>query len=187
MPMYAGLKLHALTRHRILVDSLFSIGLSVSYDRVLDIVSAMGRHICKYYREIGVVCPPQLRKGLFVTTDIDNIDHNPSSATSVGALHATSLSMFQNIFTRTPPNENFSPECLSNNSSEDLKLPLSYTEIVPQDIRTSKVYPPPISESVTSKMGMQCDVMKPWNPEFEWFDFVEKHWMENITSDSKLS
>ena len=43
----------------------------------------------------GVVCPPEQRKGLFTTSAIDNIDHNPSSTTSTTSFHGTSISLFQ--------------------------------------------------------------------------------------------
>ena len=42
-------------------------GISISYDRVL---------------VDGVVCPPILRKGLFTTSAMDNIDHNPTATVS---------------------------------------------------------------------------------------------------------
>ena len=78
VPVFVGLKVYALTRKRQLIDALFSFGLSDSYDRVMDIVTTMGNHISKYYDDIGVVCPPQLRNATFTTGAVDNIDHNPS-------------------------------------------------------------------------------------------------------------
>ena len=36
-----------------------------------------------------VVCPPKLRQGLFTTGAVDNIDHNPSSATAKDSFHGT--------------------------------------------------------------------------------------------------
>ena len=41
------------------------------------------------------VCPPSLRKGLFTTAQVDNIDHNPSSSTAITSFHGTAISVFQ--------------------------------------------------------------------------------------------
>jgi hypothetical protein len=72
--------------------SNFILGLSVSYDRVLAISTALGNHATDRYHEEGLVCPPQLRSHIFTTSAVDNIDHNPSSNTSQGSLHGTGIS-----------------------------------------------------------------------------------------------
>ena len=48
------------------------------------------------YESKGVVCPLVLRKNLFTTAAVDNLENNPSSTTAQGALHGTSISLFQN-------------------------------------------------------------------------------------------
>ena len=53
----------------------------MSYDRVLDINAEIGDAAVSKYTRGGVVCPPELRKGLFTTSAMDNIDHNPSATT----------------------------------------------------------------------------------------------------------
>ena len=84
-----------------LVDTLFHLGLSISYDRVLDISMDMAISASQQYDSEGVVCPLNLRKNLFTTAAIDNIDHNPSSTTSYGAFHGTGISLFQNRVTQS--------------------------------------------------------------------------------------
>ena len=44
------------------------------------------------YLEEGVVCPSILRKRLFTTAAMDNIDHNPTSTTATTSFHGTSIS-----------------------------------------------------------------------------------------------
>lgn len=95
LPLYVGLKVHSLTRQRDLIDTLFALGISESYSKVMDTISALGNNISEFYQSISVVCPPQLQTGLFVTAAADNIDHNPSSTTSTGSFHGTGLSLFQ--------------------------------------------------------------------------------------------
>ena len=55
-------------------------GLSIPYKRVLDISAQLGDAVVSRYNEEGVVCPPELRTGVFCTSAMDNIDHNPTSA-----------------------------------------------------------------------------------------------------------
>ena len=74
VPIYVGLTVHARSRKRDLIDTLFDLGLSISYDRVMEISTAMNNRICEQYHSDHVVCPPNLQQGLFVTAAIDNID-----------------------------------------------------------------------------------------------------------------
>ena len=81
-PVYIGLSVFAKTRKKYLVELLHENGISVSYDRVLEISAQLGEAILTQYTEDGVVCPPVLRKGLFTTSAMDNIDHNPTATTA---------------------------------------------------------------------------------------------------------
>ena len=74
--------LHAKTRSRELVQDLFKLGLSISYDRVLSISTNIGNSVCHQYEQDGVICPANICKGLFTTAAVDNINHNPSLTTA---------------------------------------------------------------------------------------------------------
>lgn len=87
--------LHTKTRKRALVDTLFDLGLCISYDRVLDISTGLGNKVCNHYEVEKAVCPPQLKGGLFTTGAVDNIDHNPSSTSTHDSFHGTGISLFQ--------------------------------------------------------------------------------------------
>jgi len=54
------------------VDSLYELGLSISYDQVLEISSDLGNKICLHYMREKAICPPKLKHGLFMTTAVDN-------------------------------------------------------------------------------------------------------------------
>ena len=41
----------------------------------------LGDHVCEGYGK-GVVCDKKLKRGLIITGEVDNIDHDPSSGTS---------------------------------------------------------------------------------------------------------
>ena len=96
LAVYLGLLLHSQTRQKNLIDKLYSLGLSISYERVLEIETATGNKICKRFELEKTVCPPTLRKGFFTYGAIDNINHNPSSSTSQSSFHGTGISLFQN-------------------------------------------------------------------------------------------
>ena len=77
LPVYIRMIIHGHTRKRELVDILFHLGLSISYDRVLDISVDMAIAAAQQYESDEVVCPLILRKNLFTTAAVDNVDHNP--------------------------------------------------------------------------------------------------------------
>ena len=67
-------------------------GISISYDRVLEVSAQLGDAAVAKYVEDGVVCQPDLRSGLFTTAAMDNIDHNPTATTATSSFHGTSIS-----------------------------------------------------------------------------------------------
>ena len=72
--------------------------MSISYDRVLEISGQLGDATVSKYVEEGVVCPPVLRKGLFIIAVMANIGHNPSGTTATTSFHGTSISVFDVFF-----------------------------------------------------------------------------------------
>ena len=131
LSIYLGIMLQTKTRKRELVDTLFNLGLCISYDRVLNISTDLGDKICYHYEQEKAVCPPQLKGGLFTTAAVDNIDHNPSSTTSRDSFHGTGISLFQH------PDENCTGtqrEVIAiQDDSNPVKsnLPESYTSVPP--------------------------------------------------------
>lgn len=95
LPIYAGLKIHAETRNRGLIDTMNKMGLSISYDRVMSISTDAANSVCARFKQDGVVCPPKLRRNLFTTGALDNIDHNPSATTAKDSFHGTAISLTQ--------------------------------------------------------------------------------------------
>ena len=100
VPVYVGLLVHAVTRKKTLVDKLYRLGLSISYDRVMQISADLGNGVIAQYEEEGVVCPSKLKKSLFTTGSVDNIDHNTSSHTAKDSFHGTAISL-----TKHPTND----------------------------------------------------------------------------------
>ena len=77
------------------MDDFFKLGLSVLYDRVLSVSTDIGNIICRKFQEENLVCPAKLRKGIFTTTAVDNIDHNSSSNTTRESFYGTAGAKMQ--------------------------------------------------------------------------------------------
>ena len=58
----------------------------------------MGNDISELYKSECVVCPRQLRRGVFTTATYDNIAHNPSPNTAL----RTAISLFQHSYHTNP-------------------------------------------------------------------------------------
>ena len=93
LTLYVALKIHAVTRKRMLVDALFNLGMCVSYSRLLQLTSDLGNGVCDQFALDGVVCPPKMCSGLFTVAAADNIDYNPSAATAKDSFHGTGISL----------------------------------------------------------------------------------------------
>ena len=70
-------------------------GLSISYDRVLEIENELATAVCQDIEKNGAVVPTQVRKELFAMGALDNNNHYTSSTTAKGSFHGTSISPFQ--------------------------------------------------------------------------------------------
>ena len=64
-----------------MIETFAKLGLSVSYDRVIEVDRLLEQNQCKQFKNDDVVCPSR-RNGILTVGAIDNIDHNPSSTTS---------------------------------------------------------------------------------------------------------
>ena len=129
LPVKIGLLIHAVTRKKYLINKIAADGLCINYQRVEELQSNITEKICTKYNE-GLVCPPQLTKGLFTITAIDNIDHNPSSTTATSSFHGTTISVFQ----KSPKdvNDKFIFKFIDDETQQHYKaLPEYYTNILP--------------------------------------------------------
>ena len=54
----------------------------MAYSHLLQLASNLGKGVCHHSTLDGDVCPPKMRSGLFTVTAADNIEYNPSAATT---------------------------------------------------------------------------------------------------------
>ena len=74
LPIYIGLNIHQQTRCKKLIMQLYCMGISISYDRILDLEDKIAASVCEQCDEDGVVSPIYLMKQLFTVCAIDNLD-----------------------------------------------------------------------------------------------------------------
>lgn len=150
LPLYLSLKIHAVTRSRGLVDTIYSLGMCVSYDRMLHLSSDIANGVCQRFRIEDVVCPPKLRQGLFTTGAVDNIDHNPSSATAKDSFHGTGISLFQHPTHEHAGIDRGVPVLIQSSfSTKSVEpLPSSYTSVPPAALKAQNFIAPAVKGPV---------------------------------------
>ena len=138
-----------------LIDILYDKGLSVSYDRVLQISTEETNRVINNFENEGLVCPTVLRDGLFTTGNLDNIDHNPSSSSSKDSFHGTALSVTQHV---THDNSGIPREHLNTESHSQLKsikpLPEMYSTVPPTSFPCSAISPPSSDEQAIPRFSI---------------------------------
>ena len=95
LPIYTALKIHGTTRDKSLIETLYRLGMCISYDRLLSISTYITNSVIDMYDKDGVICPSKLRGGIFTTAALDNIDYNPSSTSAQDSFHGTAISLVQ--------------------------------------------------------------------------------------------
>ena len=129
-PVKIGLLIHSATRKKSLINELANDGLSINYQRVMEIQEDITQYLCTKYNREALVCPPQLKQGLFTITSINNIDHIPSSATASSSFHGTTISVFQNVTSEKC--KDITLKLNTDINQEIFKtLPVYYTNIFP--------------------------------------------------------
>ena len=187
LPTYVGLLLHAETRKRGLVDKLCDLGLSISYNRVLEISTEMGNKVAVRFQAENVVCPSNLKLKLFTTSAVDNIDHNPSSSTATGSLHGTAISLFQHATKENHGQERAPVQPSFDHPTRSIApLPKQYAEVPPlQPWKTNPPFP-----STTVKADDFQSLMVDLSDEKKWLEQVKnvlEHNSQNEIQESNLS
>ena len=159
------------TRSRDLVDTFYGLGLSISYDRVLAISTDLGNSVCQRYEREQLVCPIALRKGLFTTAAVNNIDHNPSATTSKDSFHGTGISLFQHPSARLPGEERepVALDLIPSNGKTVSQLPETYTNVQPVVLPKKD---PSVPENHADAKGDLNALISATKEEFQWLETV---------------
>ena len=183
LPIYISLKVHCETRKRGLVEMLHSLGLGISYSRVLSISTDIANSVCQKFEAEGLVFPPKMIPGLFTVGAVDNIDHNPSSTTARDSFHGTSISLMQDRQEDSEAEEHPTPliqQPVLGKLGTISPLPASYTSVHPVALPHKEVSIPPCDVSV--KPTVRPETRK-YKSESEWLkhckDVVEDGGVDN--------
>ena len=141
VPIYLGLKMHAETRKQEIVDCLYHLGLSISYDRVMAISTDIANSVCAKFTREGVVVPPGLTTNVFTVGMMDNIDHNPSSTTAPDSFHGTSISMVQHTSESDKKPELLAVDSTVQGTRSVQPLPNTYTLVAPLERKREVLIP----------------------------------------------
>lgn len=116
-PLYVGLKLLGNDRNKGLIKTFHELGMSVSYDRVMDVRRSLACAMSRQFAEDGVVVPSNMKRGVFTTGGVDNID-----VSGQFELHGTAISLINHV---THDNMGIDPPPLTLEGSEgtSIKLP----------------------------------------------------------------
>ena len=184
LPTYVGLLLHAETRKRGLVDKLCDLGLSISYNRVLEISTEMGNKVAARFQAENVVCPFNLKLKLFTTSAVDNIDHNPSSSTATDSLHGTAISLFQNATKENHGQERAPVQPSFDHPTRSIApLPKQYAEV--PSVQPWKTNPP--FHSTTVKADDFQSLMVDLSDEKKWLEHVKNVLEDNSQNEIQES
>ena len=189
LPLYIGLLIHTKTRKRDLVDVLFQHGLSVSYDRVLQASTDEANRVLKHFKRDGVVCPTNLRNGLFTTGNLDNIDHNPSATSARSSFHGTAISLTQHV-TKNDSSSIRHREGITENEKTNEKqsksfseLPATYTDVPPAAFPSDHPIPKKPKGHITPNVsfGMQ-------EKDRQWLSFLNSlHENDQFSNEINIS
>jgi hypothetical protein len=170
LPLYIGMKIHTETRSKKLIGQLFDLGLSVSYDRVLQLESQLATAVCENFMNKGTVVPAQLRHGLFTVGALDNLDHNPSSTSAKGSFHGTGISLFQFPGISHVGEKQDDIRLPSPDAKKNHQLPDSFTTVPAVVLKTAKVSVPPQPNASAPEYG-----------QFAAAQGKEENWLKHAT------
>ena len=179
LPVHIGLLIHSQTWQSNLVSDLYNLGLSISYERVLEMENLTANAICEQFKADRVVCPPKLRKNIFTTAVYDSIDHNPSSTTAKEAFHGTGISVFQHPDYNNLGTEREKIPYNNSLSEESVELPGENTTLFPACFLKNEILVPEINVWNPKDSTFTAEIMK---LEMEWLNRV----FENIEHNDSL-
>ena len=184
LPIYLSLKVHAETRKKELVDTLSSMGMGISYKRLITISSQVGNAVIKRFENDGVVVPTSMMKGAFTVGVVDNIDHNPSSTTASDSFHGTGISLIQYKGAEDDGQQQPVPVFDPNDKSKGIPpLPEKYTTVLPATVSSSELCLPKFDGPHKPEILPE---VRNHQEEYGWLETVCKRLGNTPTKDTSM-
>ena len=89
--------MHMYARSKQLIIKIYELGISFSYDRILQVENEVPTGICEKMKKKSVVCSVELFQGLFTIGVLNNLDLNHENTTAKGFFHGKDISLFQSL------------------------------------------------------------------------------------------
>lgn len=147
LPLYIDLKIHTETRSRKAVTQLYDLGLSVSYERVLQLQNQLATAVCEKLQDRDIVVPGPFRHRLFTVSAVDNLDHNTTSTTAKGSFQDTGISLFQFPASNYLGEKQNDIRLPASDAKKNQKLPDSYTTVQAVVLKTAKLSVPHLAKA----------------------------------------
>ena len=130
------------------------------------------------------MCWTCLRKGLFSVGALDNLDHDPSSTTSVSSFHGTGISVFQ-FPTESQPGERRPPLLIPPTGTEQHALPEHFANVPQVELKTNSISVP---EYVSTSSLQKIDIEAAMQAEGQWvIHAVSKLDKETVSTEDSLA
>lgn len=100
-------------------------GISVSYNRIMEVKRSVARAVCARHTQDGVVLPTNSRLNVFTTHNVDNIDSKAKGNFSLDEFHGYALSVTNHLSHKNPGVKR-TPIKLDPSDKSTPKLPDSY-------------------------------------------------------------
>ena len=95
--VYVAQMIHFKAHNLNVISNTSKLGMCISQQRFIQLSAGMGNTVIDMNKKEGVVLPTNLRKGLFSTASVDNIDVATKSSSAVTSLHGTAASINQHM------------------------------------------------------------------------------------------
>ncbi|KAL8561604.1 hypothetical protein ACOMHN_024839 [Nucella lapillus] len=145
-PLYHGLKLHGNGRDKKQIGIHHEQGISVSYNRVMEVKQCVARAVCARHAQDGVVLPTNSRFNVFTTHDVDNIDSKAQGNFSLDEFHGYALSA-TNHLSHGNLGVKRDPIKLDTSDTSTPKLPYAYVIQPPVELTKTDVFAPRLGNS----------------------------------------
>lgn len=145
-PLYHGLKIHGNGRQRGQIDTDHEHGISVSYNRIMDVKRDVARAVCARHAQDGVVVPTNSRLKVFTTHDVDNIDSKAQGNFSQDEFHGYALSVTNHLSSENH-GEKRVPIKIDSSDTSTPKLPDTYMIHTPVELSDNDIYAPRLDDS----------------------------------------
>ena len=93
--LYMGLDIHTRLRSKNIVTEIHELGLSVTYDRFLQLENQLATAVSLHTQKKRRCVPTTASTWFFAVGAVNNLDHNASSTTATaGSFHSTGIILF---------------------------------------------------------------------------------------------